>query len=55
MKTLINFFNKQTENSTINGFETFALTGKAMNKVRGGDGGSGDIWLPDEDEDKKAN
>jgi hypothetical protein len=53
MKTLISFFNGQTENSTINGFESFALTAKTMNKVRGGDGTS-DIWIPDEDE-KKTN
>lgn len=51
MKTLNAFFNGQTENSTINGFENFALSSSEMNKVRGGDGQI-DIWIPDEDDDK---
>lgn len=53
MKSLISFFGGQTENATINGFENFALSATAMNKVRGGDG-TPDIWIPDED-DKKTN
>ncbi|MGC9344666.1 MAG: hypothetical protein ACP5E3_18310 [Bacteroidales bacterium] len=51
MKTLISFFNGQTENSTINEFENFALSTSAMNKVRGGEG-TPDIWIPDEDDKK---
>ena len=49
MKTLTSFFNKRTENATLNRFEDSALSFNLMNKVRGGDG-IPDIWIPDDDE-----